>query len=319
MAKKLQIKKYKLTKLFFVWLIYCLALGIFNSTVMAQSPTPTASSTTVDREEENNSPDVIDSEDNSENEQVASEIKDTIKQRLEKTIGDNVDKIQGLIDEEKSNLKKRAFAGQIESMTENTLTINTDDDVKQASFSEETNLIKLPGRSSVDIENLEVGDFIIAMGFLNESEVLETRRIVISPQPKPAPERKLFWGKIEEIDDKIIVFDNEEIDLPSEKLLQIRGLDEASFDDVSLGDKLFILATIDKNGEIDSVEKVLVVPVKNALEIQTTPIETESTEEENQDSESEDEPENESKDESGSNEKDKNINISTSSEENTTE
>lgn len=240
----------KLIKFFIFWMTWCLVLGVSGSAVLAQSPTPAPE------------------------ESVAPEIKDTIKERLEKTIGDNVDKIQGLITEEQNSLKKRAFFGEVESITKDTLTINTDEDVKQASFNDDTTLVKLPGRTDIEIEDLAVGDFIIAMGFLNENGVLETRRIVVSPQPKPAPVRKLFWGEIEEIDNETIAFDGQEIEI-SEKMLQIKGVEDPSLEDISLGDKLFVLATVDDEGEIDEVKNVLVVPVKNALEIQTTPIETE--------------------------------------------
>jgi len=254
---------YRMKRNILIALIFNILVLACAAGVLAQSPTPTPSVSPTPVEED-----------------VLPEVKDKIKQRLEETVGQSVDKVKGLVEEELANRKKRAFFGQLKNLAADTLTIESNENIYQASFSDQTNFVKLPGRTSLTADDLTIGDFMIAMGFLNDNDVLETRRVVVSSKPDPAPARQLFWGEIREIDEETIVFDDQEIELLSEEMLKIKNVEEPSLEKVELGDKIYVLASIDNDGKIKKVKKIFVVPVKDPLEIQTTPIQNEETEKE---------------------------------------
>ncbi|MBU0619030.1 hypothetical protein KKD62_02215 [Patescibacteria group bacterium] len=229
-------------------LLFTLCSLLFTPFIQAQSPTPEAS----------------------------DEVKEKIKERLEENVDEDVDKVKSLVDDQTSQLVKRGFPGKLKNITTDTLLIEIADEVKQASFSEETVFVKSPGNNQLNPEDLAVGDFIIAMGFLNDTGVLESKRVVVTTEPKPAPARQLLWGKVKEIDNQTIVFNDHEITLASSKNLKIKGIEEPEIEDINLEDKIYVIVTLDEDGEIDKVNQVLVIPTKNGLTDETEPTETET-------------------------------------------
>lgn len=118
--------------------------------------------------------------------QVKEEIKENVKERLEKAISEQPAELQ----------LKRAWVGILESIANNTLTIETREGPKLASTSAETTYIKLPNRSAVSQEDLEIGSFTIAMGFLNGNHVLKVSRVVIDTQAPELPLRQSYFVNI---------------------------------------------------------------------------------------------------------------------------
>ncbi|OGV92763.1 hypothetical protein A3B57_01995 [Microgenomates group bacterium RIFCSPLOWO2_01_FULL_47_10] len=75
--------------------------------------------------------------------------------------------------------RKIAFLGSVEKITHETLTLKTSDDIKLASLSAQTTFSRLPGNNAVKQNDISIGDYAVAMGFINGSQVLETKRILL--------------------------------------------------------------------------------------------------------------------------------------------
>lgn len=127
-------------------------------------------------------------------------ITENIKKRLEK--------VSGKIDDIVTEKKKLALIGTLESIANSTLTITGDSDISLASVSAETAFIRNPGNDDIDLDEVAIGDFIIAMGYLNGSEVLEARRVIVSnEQPEPTTKKSAI-GRIADLnldDDELIL------------------------------------------------------------------------------------------------------------------
>jgi hypothetical protein len=91
-----------------------------------------------------------------------STVKESIKERLEKAVSDETIVVK----------IKKAWVGNLESIANHTLTIDTKEGPKLASISAETTYIRLPKRTSVKAEDLEINSFTIAIGFLNGNPYL---------------------------------------------------------------------------------------------------------------------------------------------------
>jgi hypothetical protein len=122
-------------------------------------------------------------------------IKENIKKRIEQVVKSQTD----------SDKKKIAYLGTLSSETTNSFTIETTQGgVKQASTSAYTTFIDVANKNKeVKFEDVSLGDYVAALGFLNEdTEVLDARRILVLRATPDKPAKKSFYGTIEKIDAK---------------------------------------------------------------------------------------------------------------------
>lgn len=94
------------------------------------------------------------------------------------------------------------YMGTITDIAEGTIQLKSDDNgIQQISITEET--------SFVSEEDLAIGDFIVAMGFKNGNDVLDTKRILTTD---PTEENKIsaYWATISEIEGKKVTYKDTE-------------------------------------------------------------------------------------------------------------
>jgi hypothetical protein len=121
---------------------------------------------------------------------------DLIKENVRKRIQDVV-KIQGEQDLVKTPI---AYTGVLLSLANDTLTIETQEGVKLASLSAQTTYARLPDESSANLDDISIEDYVLALGFINGSDVMDARRI-ISQKTIPQPsDKSVFYGYIDSFD-----------------------------------------------------------------------------------------------------------------------
>lgn len=109
------------------------------------------------------------------------DLSETIKERLKKASNDSVLSV--------TDTAPTALVGTLESVANGTLTIKTKTGVSLASVNDDTAYVRLPKSETIAFEDVAIGDYVIAMGFVNGSEVLEAERVVVSSTP-PTPSTK---------------------------------------------------------------------------------------------------------------------------------
>lgn len=154
----------KITLALFLYTIYC----ILNTQSVAAQATSSASPT----------PD---------------EITETVKERLQKLAQQGTNPTPH---------KARAVIGSLQSIANNTLTIKTDREIKLISVSDKTTFVKSPGNKAIKLSDLGIGNYVIAMGTINGSEVLETSRVIASDTPPTLATKKVIFGTIDTLDEK---------------------------------------------------------------------------------------------------------------------
>lgn len=103
---------------------------------------------------------------------------------------------------------KRAYSGNVTAIDadERTVTINVDEEDKQAIVDEEATIINI-ARREITLADLEEGSFVIAMGYINrgESDRLDVRRLVVQETPQPL-QRQAYFGRVQDVsqEEKVI-------------------------------------------------------------------------------------------------------------------
>jgi hypothetical protein len=117
---------------------------------------------------------------------------ETVKENVKKRIQDVV---MGEIDVAN---KRMAVMGRLESIAQTTLSIDTNEDVRLASTSATTAFIRLPGKSNISFDEVSIDDYIIALGPLDESRVLNAQQVLAYDEMPGDPVKIAFYGLVEE-------------------------------------------------------------------------------------------------------------------------
>lgn len=165
------------------------------------------------------------------------------------------EKVQARIEEINDKAKKRAFWGTLKEINGTTLIISGPRGDKRIK-TDETTVFVDSAKKTIKISDLEIGNFLIAMGFWKENGTLEGKRIIVlKTAPKPAIKRNAISGKVNEIikDEKILSLttgkDNQntlEVQFNSKTVItkKVDGkIKKVTFDAISVGDRIVIVAT----------------------------------------------------------------------------
>ena len=184
------------------------------------------------------------SQESSESAVSKDQIEENLKDRLQQALKEN---------EPVAHLK-RAWIGPLESIANYTLTIETKDGPKLASVSAETLFIRMPKRTTITIDDLEIGTQTIAMGTINGNKVLEALRVISYETPTEKPTREVYFANQLSYD-------------PQEELLTFAALSEETR---SVGVTQKTLVTTSKEGEIVEADIMDLPPNSRAIIITKT-------------------------------------------------
>ena len=188
------------------------------------------------------------------------EIRDAIKEKVREKI------------EEAKRGPKRAFVGEISQIADNTLKLENRQGNREVQIDTEAAIIGLK-RETLQFEDLQPDDFVIAMGYLSEENVLLARRIVLRPKPKPR-QREVAFGLVTDISaaegEEILTVKNEKkgmtymVDAGSAKMItkKLEGkIQKVTFADIALDDRLVAIGTVTENEEKIITAKIIhVIP-----------------------------------------------------------
>lgn len=110
-------------------------------------------------------------------------------------------KVQEKVNEALKNPK--AYLGVVTDISPNTIQIkNPQGEIQQISTDKEVTVAK-SGKSGVKLTDIAIGDFIVAMGYKNGNEILETTRILITPPSTPL-NLSVLMGTVAKVDKKTL-------------------------------------------------------------------------------------------------------------------
>lgn len=154
------------------------------------------------------------------------------EQDLEKEIADKMERVSN---------PARAYLGTVTDITDTTIQIKSIDSQIQQIATNKTdvvvvNMTETSGKT-VKLTDIAIGDFIIAMGYVNGNSVLDTRRILITDN-KPVPKINLSLAKVSEILKNTLkattIKNDEEIVITPDKNTQLKSYSENKTKNMSL-------------------------------------------------------------------------------------
>lgn len=215
-------------------IIFCLLLAPM---ALAQTPTPTPG-----EEEE---------------EEISPEIKEKVQERIEAI--------------QESGLRKAAYFGTITDVSNSTLTIDSVKGERKIQTDEETDFIGEKG-VAIELEDLEIDDFVIALGYLETDGLLQGKRIsVLSEEPEPAEPREAVYGKVADIssEEEVISLSSlkeeitYEIDVTSKTTIEKKvdeKTEEIDFDEIEIGDRLAAVGTMENENGTITASVIYLIP-----------------------------------------------------------
>lgn len=129
---------------------------------------------------------------------------DTIKENVKRRIQEVVN----LNDTSQNTLKPTAYMGVLTSIANFTLTIETNEGISLASTSAETNYISLPDNDSIEYEDLSLENYVVALGYLDDALVLDTKRVIIEDEVLSDPATSSLYGLTIPSEDNDILIQN---------------------------------------------------------------------------------------------------------------
>lgn len=179
-----------------------------------------------------------------------SSLTDKIKERLEKTAEEGVDKIKEELVAKTKTPRKKAYVGQIK-------TINNDSFILEYKSQNYPILIDKK-------EGWKTDDYLLALGFFYPETNQFTAKKLLRLSPfQPPINRQLITGKIEEIDGNKVTVDSKKLTITAKTNITVNDIIDPVVDDFELKDNLFAIVIFDKSGNINEVKSVLVIPGTN--------------------------------------------------------
>ncbi|MCX6726070.1 MAG: hypothetical protein NT052_02030 [Candidatus Shapirobacteria bacterium] len=190
-------------------------------------------------------------------ESAVQEIRDKVKEIVREQI------------EETQKGQKMAFTGELTAINDADLKIETNQGEKNLKIATDAAIINKTGKK-IKIGELKTSFFAIAMGYLEDNDILGVRRLVVVEKPK-ANGKEAAFGKVTDIssEEKIITIKNEkknliytiEIDDKTIITKKVENKDQkVKFNVVSKGDKLIAIGTPSENeNKIITAETVYII------------------------------------------------------------
>lgn len=177
------------------------------------------------------------------------------------------EKVQEKVEEARKNPK--AYLGTVTDIVEETVQIKSEEgEIQQLSVNEEeTALVKMgKTKTTVKYSDVALGDFIIALGYKNTNEVLETTRILLTEAPEPST-RKALFGEVAEIAKREVTIKQAD---GSIRVVQFGNKWVGpELDELEEGTKIIVVGTTEENTL--SVRTLFIIPKEIPEEPSPTP------------------------------------------------
>lgn len=166
----------------------------------------------------------------------------------------------------------RAYIGTVTDIAETTIQIrSTDSQIEQISATGESiDVLNTKGTSnkSVKFADIAIGDFIVAMGYLDGNDVLDAKRILISDVPND-PKLDISLYKVKNVGKKsldlVSVARSEDSSLTPDKNTVILSFDEGKVKKIALADispDQLIIVVAEKTGSPSLIRTVFAISSK---------------------------------------------------------
>jgi len=201
--------------------------------------------------------------------EIDPEIKEKVQERIEAI--------------QESGSKKAAYFGIITDVSNSILTIESGKGERKIKTDEETDFLGEKGQA-IKLDDLEIEDFVIALGYLETDGLLLGKRIsVLAEEPEPVEPKEAVYGEVADISEEEEVISlsslkdevTYEIDVTSKTTIEKKigeKTEEIEFEEIEIGDRLAAVGIKkNDNGTITASFIYLIPAGAEATEEEITP------------------------------------------------
>lgn len=172
-----------------------------------------------------------------------SAVTENLKKRLQESLGT----------EESSPISlARGYVGIVKDIIKSTVIMEDKDGKKDILLSADTVILRAPGNTVIKPENIRIDDYIIAMGYPDENEILSGRRVIVSVDPIAPPPKTSGLGTIVKMTKTALTLNVDGIEttlaLTSKTIVKSAG-GTIALADLEIGDTLIYTALLDEDDE----------------------------------------------------------------------
>ncbi len=210
-------KKHIITHLIALTLILSHLISI--SSVQALTASPSSSPTT--------------------NESDLGEITENLKKRLQDTLTPS---------QTPPLNSARAYIGIVKDVIKDTLIIEDKDGKKDVKLDAQTNILRTPGNATIKVDNIRIDDYIIAIGYPQESDILLGKRLIVSVDPIKPPTKNTGLGTLTKITKSsltLTVNDSELVLATNAKTIYKSTVASIEATDLSVGDTVIFTSLVE--------------------------------------------------------------------------
>lgn len=142
----------------------------------------------------------------------------------------------------------RAYIGIVKDVIKDTVIIEDKDGKKDIKLQDETTILRSPGTASIKSENIRIDDYIIAIGYLGEEDVMDGLRLIVSADPIQPPAKRSGQGTIQKITKSGLTLklsDKTEVLATTAKTIFKSSVATIDYSELAIGDTLIYTATQD--------------------------------------------------------------------------
>ena len=151
-------------------------------------------------------------------------------------------------------LKRHVVRGELTAIEGTTLVvaIGPNGDEEQRVQTTEETIFRVPGVENPSIDDLNVGDRIVALGHRDENDNFVAKIVTVVPQ---RPRRVVVRGEVTSVGDSFLTLrtpnqDELTVLITDETLFRIPGDDDPGLEDIAVGDRVGVVGYRDENGNL---------------------------------------------------------------------
>lgn len=183
-----------------------------------------------------------------------SEVTENLKKRLQASLDpDNPVAASSL----------RGYVGIVKDVIGDAIIMDDKDGKRDVKIKDDTTIVRSPGNATIKAENIRLGDYIIAIGYPGESEILSGKRLILSADEFKPPAKAAGMGTITQIGKTTLAIKIQDkvttLTLTSKTLVKSPAA-SLELADLAVGDTIIYTAT----GPIDSLTATVIMRISSS-------------------------------------------------------
>ncbi|MBP9670316.1 hypothetical protein KBD75_02855, partial [Candidatus Woesebacteria bacterium] len=159
--------------------------------------------------------------------------------------------------------KAKAYVGVVKDVIKDTIIMEDKDGKKDIKLQDDTTIVRSPAGTTIKPENIRIDDYIIAIGYPGETDILLGKRLIVSAEEIKPPAKVSGIGIVSKIGKNSVTLklaDKDQLITTTAKTIIKSSAGTIEFSDLEAGDTLIYTATVDD----DDLTATVVMRVQTA-------------------------------------------------------